>query len=584
VEFDEYLLALRKRWLVIAALGLLGALGGWLYAQTIPATFRSTASVFVSLNEGGSAGELVQGSNFIQNSVTSFGRLASMPVVLDPVIDQLGLDTTAKALGNRVKANNPLNTVILEISTTDTDPARAADISNAVARQLSRTVQDLSPQIDSGASAILVSVIAPAVEPTVPFQPNTRFLIATGLILGILAGVAVDLLMTLVDTRIRTRADLERVSGLPVLSDIVRVKSPAMVYRTVYGDPRSPRAESFRRLQTTLQYLTTTQEIRSIVVTSSIAGEGKTSTAVNLAAAVAEKGAKVLVIDADLRRPAIARAIGIEGSIGLTTALIGQAGLDDVVQSWGPANLAVLPAGDTPPNPSQLLDSEMMRDLLATATTSYDLVILDSPPLLPVIDAAILGRHADGVLLVTRLRSTRRQQVRASLASLQQIGATCLGLVATNGVDDGTGTGHTYAYDEKSTQRSWYGARARLRRRDRGQGTSRAMWSPQLLPRKDSTTSGPPAGRSGDTAVVADATETVVAAGIDEPVVTADDDPAVAPSPNGPTEVPPSDEPIPAPTTSAETDDDGTGEDQAPDDAAAGLAEADRENSDQPAR
>ncbi|UUI72741.1 polysaccharide biosynthesis tyrosine autokinase [Cellulomonas xiejunii] len=452
MELDEYLLALRKRWFVIAVLAVVGGALAWAYAQSITPAYRASASVFASVNEANSANELVQGSTFVQNSVTSFGRLASMPAVLDPVIDELDLDTTAKALSSRVTANNPLNTVILEISTTDPDPGLAAAISNAVARQLAVTVQDLSPRTETGQSAIELTLVAPAVAPAVPFEPNTRFLTASGMAAGAVLGVALALLLTVRDTRLRTVGDVERVGGLPILGTIVRTRSARTAYTTVRTMPGTPRAEAFRRLQVNLQYLETGHPLRTVVVTSAMAGEGKTSTSVNLASAVAEKGVRVLLVDADLRKPAIADALGLEGGAGLTTVLIGRARLDDVVQTWGMPNLHVLTAGDRPPNPSQLLDSPAMQRLLEDAAQAYDLVVIDAPPVLPVVDAALVARRSDGVLLVTRLRSTRRQHLRGALAALERVGATCLGVVATNAPDE-TGKRYGKADPAAPTQR-----------------------------------------------------------------------------------------------------------------------------------
>jgi polysaccharide biosynthesis transport protein len=455
MELDEYLLALRKRWFIIAVLAVVCGALGFLYARSITPTYSSSATVFVAVNEGSSPGELVQGSTFVQNAVSSFSRLASMPVVLAPVIEKLGLNTTPKSLANSVSADTPLNSMILVITTTDTNPARAADISNAVANQLSVTVKDLSPRTTTGSSSIELSVIAPAVKPEFPFKPNTRFLTATGIAVGLGLGVTLALLLTVLDTRVRTRADLERISGLPVLGAIIRVKSASQANVTMRVDPTSPRAEAFRRLQANLQYLQTERPLSAIVVTSALSAEGKTSTSVNLAMAVAEKGGKVLLIDADLRRPTVASAIGIEGGVGLTTVLIGRATLDEVVQPWAMDNLHVLPSGEQPPNPSQLLDSAAMHQLIDDAIKAYDLVIIDSPPILPVIDAAVLGRHTDGVLLVVRMRKTRRQQVQAALAALERVDATRLGLVATSVVDDGTGPAYGYVYKQAARERRW---------------------------------------------------------------------------------------------------------------------------------
>jgi len=455
VEFDEYLLALRKRWLVIAVVGVIGGLLGYGYAKSITPAFKATANVFVSVNQGDTAGELVQGSTFVQNSIVSFGKLASMPVVLDPVIDDLDLNMSAKALGRQVSADNPLNTFILAISTSDANPQRAADISNAVALELTRTVQDLSPKTAKGVSTIDLSIVAPAATPKVPFKPNTKFLTATGLALGLAVGVAFALLLTVLDKRLRTTSDLERISGAPLLGSITRTRSSSLAYTTLLKAPTTPRAEGFRRLQANLQYLETGAALRSIVVTSAVAAEGKTSTTLNLALAVAEKGGSVLVIDADLRRPAVGQSAGIESAVGLTTVLIGHASLEDVVQSWGHESLHLLPAGALPPNPSQLLDSPAMHGLLDEAVKIYDLVIIDCPPVLPVIDAPVLGRHTDGVLLVVALRRTRKHQLRSALASLDTVGASLLGLVATNVQDKGIDATYGYSYAPRKSKRLW---------------------------------------------------------------------------------------------------------------------------------
>ena len=134
-----------------------------------------------------------------------------------------------------------------------------------------------------------------------------------------------------------------------------------------------------------------------MVISSSVSAEGKTTTAINLAAALADGGLRTLLIDADLRRPSVAEYLGLEGRAGLTTVLIGKAELDDVVQQQGDRGLFIVTSGPIPPNPSEILGSEGMKALMAAATKAYDIVIVDSPPLLPVTDAAVLSRLADGL-------------------------------------------------------------------------------------------------------------------------------------------------------------------------------------------
>ena len=166
-----------------------------------------------------------------------------------------------------------------------------------------------------------------------------------------------------------------------------------------------------------------------MVVTSSLPGEGKSTTTINLAIALADAGSRVALVDADLRRPSVSKYLGIEGKVGLTTVLIGRATLDDVVQPWGNGKLHVLPSGQIPPNPSELLGSKAMAQVLTQLAAKYDVVLIDTPPLLPVTDAAILARLTSGALVVVSADKLHRNQLRESLGSLETVGARILGIV-----------------------------------------------------------------------------------------------------------------------------------------------------------
>lgn len=429
MEPSEYLSALRKRWLIIVIAGMLGAAAGIALATTTTPTYRATSKVFVSLARGETVSELVQGSTFTQNLVQSYAQLATMPVVLDPVIEKLGLDTTSHALARSVSADTPLNTVIIEISAVSASPESAAEVANTVADQLAVTVQDVSPKGADNSQSVELRTVADAQVPAFPFAPNTRFTAATGLILGLGVGVAFALARSMLDTKVRTAKDVNRVTDAGILGTIGFERRPRDGQFVMRSDTRSPRAESYRRLRTNLQFLDAAGKLRSLVVTSALPGEGKTTTAINLALAMAEGSARVVLIDADLRRPSVAYHCGLEGSVGLTTVLIGQATLDDVVQPWGSENLHVLPAGKVPPNPSQLLGSGAMAELLDQLLERYDTVIFDSAPLLPVADSTILSRVADGALIVAGCRKVHRHQLADALGTLDSVGAVCLGVV-----------------------------------------------------------------------------------------------------------------------------------------------------------
>jgi capsular exopolysaccharide synthesis family protein len=202
-----------------------------------------------------------------------------------------------------------------------------------------------------------------------------------------------------------------------------------------------------------LQFLDIADRPKTIVVTSSLPGEGKSTTAVNLAITLADAGSRVALVDADLRRPSIAEYMGLEGEVGLTTVLIGQADLQDALQPWGDRHLHVLTSGQVPPNPSELLGSRSMATLLTQLASQYDMVLIDTPPLLPVTDAAILAKITGGAVVVAGAGTVQRQQLADGLGSLEDVGARVLGVVLNRLAHKQTDGGYTY-YDYTSAPAS----------------------------------------------------------------------------------------------------------------------------------
>lgn len=455
MELTDYVAALRKRWLAIAVVALLGAGAGLASARATEPMYRSTTKVFVTLAQGNTVSELVQGTLYTQNLVESFAQLATTPTVLEPVIDDLDLEMSAKSLGRAVSADSPLNTMFVEISAADRQAGRAARIADAVAAQLARTVKEITPQNDDGKETVLMTVVSPAQPALAPFTPNTRLSVMTGGAAGLALGVVLALALALLDTRVRSMKDIPHAADRILLGTVPRDRGAARRHTaSLLLNPHGPVAESYRRVQTNLQFLGAAGSLRSIVLTSAIPNDGKSTTAINLALAIAEKGKRVLLVDADLRRPSLADMCGVEPAVGLTTILIGEARLDDVTQPWGAAGLDVLAAGEIPPNPAQLIDSPAMDRLLAEAGERYDLVILDTPPLLAVTDAAVLARHGDGAVLVVGASQTRRTQVASALDALETVGARCLGIVLNYVTSD---TNETYAYQAQQPRRSMFG-------------------------------------------------------------------------------------------------------------------------------
>jgi capsular exopolysaccharide synthesis family protein len=443
---NEYLSALRKRWWVIAVLAAVGAGIGYYDTQSATPMYRASSEMYVSLTRGDTVGELVQGSTYTRGLVESFVQLATTPKVLDPVVDDLGLNVSSRALAGAVSADSPLNTVIIKVTAVSTNPDRAAAIANSVATHLSETVVELSPTSAEGAATVTMNVVSPAVAPLHPFSPNKKLDVATGLALGLALGFVIALVVSRLDTRVRTIKDIptepERAMlGVVPLDRSIRRHGG----RAILEVPHSPLAESYRRVRTNLQFLNLATPLRVVVVSSAVPDEGKTMTSINLALTMAEQGKRVLLVDADMRRASVAAECGLEESAGLSTVLVGEATLEDVAQVWAAPTLRVVTAGTAPPNPGQLIESEAMSAFLHRARELYDFVVVDAPPLLAVTDAAVLAHRTDGVIVVAGSSKVRRHELDEALASLDAIEATVLGIVL-NKVRRSRSDGYAYSY------------------------------------------------------------------------------------------------------------------------------------------
>lgn len=429
MELRDILSMLRAHWAGILVLTVLGVLlAGAVSYSTVP-EYRTASTVLVAVQAGESVSDLNQGSSFVSREVKTYAEVARSPIVLEPVVQKLGLRTSARGLRADVTTTVKGETKLIDITVTRPDPREAAAIADAVAAELAEVVEDLSPARSDGAPSVVISSIAPAAVPSTPASPDVPRNLALGLVVGLVLGVGWAALRTTLDTKVRTEQDLRAITESPVLGLVsfdqgAGGKSPDYV-----PPPLSVRAEEYKQIRTNLQFVDAASRPRSIVVTSSRGGEGKSVTVINLALALAENGQKVCLVDADLRRPSVAGYLGIEGSAGLTTVLIRRAELDDVLQPVGGAGLQVLTSGRTPPNPSELLGSRAMAELLAELERRFDVVLLDCAPLLPVTDAAILSKIADGILLVAGAGIVTREQLAEATGKLRTIDAEILGVV-----------------------------------------------------------------------------------------------------------------------------------------------------------
>ena len=433
MELRDYLRILRKGWIVMLAVTIAGLVGGAIASLVSPTVYSSTAKVLVSVTspEDVTAAELTQANALAQRKAIAYVNIVTSPDVLGPVVDDLGLDTTPAALATRITAASPATSGVIEIAATSSNAGQAADIANAVSSELSDFVDTVEKPQGGGESPVQLTVAQPAVAAASPTSPRTSLNLALGVLLGLALGVAAVLVRSVLDSRIHNLADVEAVTELPVLGGIAGARGPAGGGLVVRDDPNSAQAEAFRRLRTNLHALDFGGGPRSIVITSSLVGEGRTAVAANLAVALTDTGAKVALIDGDLRHPSLANLLGLEPAVGLTDVLTGRTPLAEALQQWGNGDLYVLPAGRFQSAPSDLLASQPMAQLLASLGAEFDYILIDAPPLLPVTDAVVLGWAVAGVLLVAAVGRVQQGELELALRSLDAGGCRVFGLVLT---------------------------------------------------------------------------------------------------------------------------------------------------------
>lgn len=439
---------LRKRWRVITFVTLVVvALAAGITMATTK-TYAASTQFFVSTSGGDNVSALQQGNTFTQARVKSYSQLIESPKVLDPVIADLGLKVSAEQLAAKVTSSIPLDTVIIEVTVTDTSAEQAARIAGSIAKTFPATIEKIEQVESKAPSPVKVTVTKGAAVEPAPISPKPLRNIALGLVLGLLFGFGAALLRDLLDTSIKGERDLRQITDKTVVGGIGYDSDAPEHPLIVQVDPRSQRAESFRSVRTNLQFIDVANPPKTIVVTSSVPGEGKSTTAANLALSIAETGQQVVLIEGDLRRPRLLDYLGLEGAVGLTDVLIGRVEVDDALQPVGASSLAVLGAGPVPPNPSELLGSTTMAELIQALRSRYDYVLIDAPPLLPVTDAAVLSAVVDGALVVVGAGIVSKEQLRHAIASLDAVNGQILGLIMNRVLSkDGASAYGSYRYD-----------------------------------------------------------------------------------------------------------------------------------------
>ncbi len=432
--------------------------------------------------------------------------------VLEGVITQLNLNISAEDLAKKIQTEVVGSTQLIQIKVEDTDPALAAQIANTIVTvfsdqnmaeqaqryatskqalegqlsQISLQIQDTNQALaDLGdglavqserdqlnatltqyqqsytnllqsyeqlrlAEAQSTSTIIqkePAIAPIQPIKPQTMKNTLLATVVGLMLGVGVVFLIESLDDTLKSPEEITQQLGLPVLGMIPTYQADTTKLVTVQ-EPLSPISEAFRSLRTNLQFTAVDKPLRSVLVTSPSPEDGKSTVAANLGATIAQAGRRVLMVDADLRRPAMHKEFRIPNRNGFTALFTpGSTGLDGNVRNTEIPNLKVIPSGDIPPNPSELLGSDKMTKILEQTYIQSDFIVVDSPPLLLVTDAAVLAPKVDGVLLVIKPGVSKLQACKQAVKQLKMVGANILGIILND--VNGYRTRYHYGYYHK---------------------------------------------------------------------------------------------------------------------------------------
>ncbi len=375
MTFQDFLKLLRTRWLIIGITTIAAVLAALAFSLLTTPLYEASTRLFVSTASGASVDEIYTGNRFSQERVKSYTELIMGETLAQRTIDKLSLDMSAEDLQNHVKATSTLETVLISVTVTDESPEQARDIADALSDEFVVMIRELETPGDGAMPDARVVVEQRASMPDSPVSPKTRRNLAIGLALGGLLGIGLAFLRDQLDNTVKDRQILEDITGVGLVGSIpldkARRKEPAIIFES----DNSAIAEAFRKVRTNLQFLAVDDPPRVLLITSSTPNEGKSTTAINIALALAEAEHNVVLVDGDLRRPRLGDYLELIGSVGFSTVLAGRASLNEVLQKTRFAGVTLLASGAVPPNPSELLGSMAARkswtNCVPTSTTSW---------------------------------------------------------------------------------------------------------------------------------------------------------------------------------------------------------------------
>ena len=427
----DYRAIVKRGWAIVLGALVVFGLGALLIAATSTPQYTSSATLLFSVRQGSSPTDLNQGAQYTAAQMSSLAQLATSPVVLESVNRDLALDESSAQLASQIVATVPTGTVVLNIAVTTESPQLSQQIADSVSSAVGQQAEAYSPTDLKGNTLLRAVQIESAVIPKKPSSPNYSRDIAAGLIIGLVLGVLIVIVREALDRRVRTAADIAELTDSPVLA-IIGHDAGAHSGAAIEKNPASDVAESYRRLRLNLDALHPHKREKTVVVTSSTPGEGKSTVSVNLALAYVEAGERVILVDANLRHPGLASYSGGRDILGLSDVLDGVVSIDAVIQDYADSGLHVVGAGSAYNNPGGLLSSPHLKTIISSIKKDHDVVIFDAADVTTAADAAELSKSLDGVLMVADVDHLHAPSFTAAVEALLAAGVAVLGVVGNH--------------------------------------------------------------------------------------------------------------------------------------------------------
>ena len=449
MTIQEILSLLKKRILLIVLLTIVFGAGAFTYAKMILIDYYQTYAVLIVSNtDSSTAVNSLTSSEYNLNIqlVNSYQVLCKTDRVLGQVVQKLNLPYSVNALKGMVSVGSQSDTEIIRIFVTDTDPQMAQLIANTVSEVFQKEVADIM-KMDN------VQIIDEAQLPAAPTGPDRTKYLLIGVLLGLAAGVGLSFLLEYMDQTIRNKEQLQELLAVPTLGMIPHIdgwKTGRKGHKKQSAKANQASTskyikDSFSKLKVNVDFSFMESESRCIAVTSAIPDEGKTLIATNLAVSMAATGHKTLLLDADMRSPSIHGTLNITNVSGLSDAILLKTDWRTLVQSTTVPGLSVLTAGQKVPNPARVLESKTFLLMIREMKKTYDYIVIDTPPLLPIPDSQIIAPHVDGVVLVIHQGKTKIEHAKQAKDILNLANANLIGTVL-NGVKE---KGNQYGYEYK---------------------------------------------------------------------------------------------------------------------------------------